>query len=415
MKEKLRIIVGGLVGQFPLGGVAWDYFHYCMALHELGHDVYYHEDTWVWPFDPVKRYPTDDPDFSVRFIRDFFDTYAPELSSKWHYVLLHDKSFGMTRAAFDEVAKTADIFLNVSGACFFPDNLSPKCVKVFMDTDPGYNQIMLHEKFAWSEHVERWCKQVAAHDRHLTYAENIYADDCVIPRMDFDWQPTRPVVSLKPWAQVRDANPPPGAPFTTVMTWDWFRGKLLWKGVEYGQKVPEYDKFHDLPRRVPEVPLALAIGGHKTPYEKVKEDGWVTLDAYTATGTPQSYLKFIGDSLGEWSVAKNVYVATRSGWFSCRTACYLAAGRPAVVQDTAWSRYVPSGNGIIAFNTMDQAVAGVKEVSENWPRHRAAAYDVAREYLAPDKVLPPMIEAIYSPRRAKPTSPGPIPPSRCPT
>jgi hypothetical protein len=411
MTQKLRIIVGGLVGQYPLGGVAWDYFHYCLALHELGHDVYYHEDTWVWPFDPVKRHPTDDSDFTVRFIRDFFNTYAPQLAGKWHYMLLHDKSFGMTRAAFDEVARTADIFLNVSGACFFPDNLNPKCVKVFMDTDPGYNQIMLHERFAWSENVERWCAQVANHDRHLTYAENIYADDCVIPRMDFDWQPTRCVVSLAPWEKVRHKKPPADAAFTTVMTWNWFGGKLLWKGVEYEQKVIEYDKFHDLPRRVPDVPLSLAIGGAKTPYEKVRADGWRTLDAYTETGTPQSYLKFIGDSLGEWSVAKNVYVGTNSGWFSCRTACYLAAGRPGVVQDTAWSRYVPSGAGVIAFTTIDEAIAALREVAGNWERHHLAAYEIAREYLAPDRVLPPMIEAIFAAKRQHPDKPGPIPPS----
>ncbi len=409
--RKLRIIVGGLVGQFPLGGVAWDYFHYVMALHELGHEVYYHEDTWVWPYDPVKRYPTDDPQFSVNFIKGFFDAYAPELSERWHYMLLHDKSFGMTREAFDEVARTADVFLNVSGACFFPDNLNPKCVKVFMDTDPGYNQIMLHEKFAWSENVERWCAQVAAHDRHLTYAENIYGGDCVIPRMDFDWQPTRCVVSLAPWREARAAPPPDNASFTTVMTWDWFRGRLLWQGTDYGTKVPEYDRFHDLPRRT-DVPLALAIGGHKTPFEQIKQDGWRTLDAYKQTGTPESYLKFIGDSLGEWSVAKNVYVATRSGWFSCRTACYLAAGRPAVVQDTGWSRFVPSGEGLIAFATMEEAIDGLKRIMDDPSRHRRAAYEIAREYLAPDRVLPAMIDAIYASPRSRPTTPGPLPHSK---
>lgn len=410
-QNKLRIIVGGLVGQFPLGGVAWDYFHYCLGLAELGHEVYYHEDTWVWPYDPVKRYPTDDPNYTVNFIKDFFDAYAPHLADKWHYVLLHEKHFGMTEEAFNEVARTADIFLNVSGACFFPDHLNPRALKVFMDTDPGYNQIMLHEKFSWSEHVERWCKQVAAHDRHLTYAENIYAPDCVIPRMDFDWQITRPVVSLGPWQQFRTAAPPPDSSFTTVMTWDYFRGELLYKGVNYRTKVPEYEKFHDLPRRVPEIPLALAIGGHKTPIEQIKADGWRIIDAQTATLTPSSYLKFIGDSRGEWSVAKNVYVDTHSGWFSCRTACYLAAGRPAVVQDTGWSRYVPSGRGLIAFTSIDEAIAGLNELAGNYPAHSQAAYEIARDYLAPDEVLPPMIEAVYASPRRQPFQPGPIPPS----
>jgi hypothetical protein len=393
--EKLRIIVGGLVGQFPLGGVAWDYFHYVLGLHELGHDVYYHEDTWVWPYDPVQRTPTDSPDYTARFIGEFFNRYAPALSDRWHYLLLHDKSFGMTRDRFDEVARTADIFLNVSGACFFPDELSPRCLKVFLDTDPGYNQIMLHERFAWSEHVDRWCAQVAAHDRHLTYAENIFGPDCLVPRMNFDWRPTRCVVTLPPWSAIRNTPPAPDAPFTTVMTWDWFRGELRHNGVVYGTKVPEFEKFCDLPSRTRQ-PLLLAVGGHKAEPQKIRSMGWPLADAHAATLTPQAYQRFIADSFGEWSIAKNVYVGTRTGWFSCRTACYLAAGRPAVVQDTAWSRYVPSGRGVIAFNTMEECLGALDEVRAHPRQHQVAAYEVAREYLAPDRVLTPMIQAIQS-------------------
>jgi hypothetical protein len=399
--QKLRIIVAGLVGQFPLGGVAWDYFHYLLGLAELGHDVYYHEDTWCWPFDPINRCPATGFETSVNFIRDFFNEFAPHLAKKWHYVVLHEQHFGMTESEFTEIEKTADIFLNVSGASFFPANLSPNCVKVFMDTDPGYNQIMLSEKFAWSENVERWCKMVADHDRHLTYAENIHGSDCVIPKLDFDWRTTRCVVSLPSWARIRAQAPPPNAPITTVMTWDWFRGKLIYRGVEYANKATEFEKFHDLPHRLPreiDLNLALAVGGVKTPHEELRRDGWQLLDAHASTLKPGSYQKLIADSAAEWSVAKNVYVATRSGWFSCRTACYLAAGRPAVVQDTGWSKFVPSGRGVIAFSTMEQAVAGLKEISANSAAHRDSAYEIAREYLAPDRVLPQMIDAIYDAR-----------------
>ena len=137
----------------------------------------------------------------------------------------------MSAEKFAEVARTADVFLNVSGACFIPEALGSNCLKVFMDTDPGYNQIMLSEKFAWSQNVERWCQSVADHDRHLTYAENIYGTDCLVPRMDFDWRPTRCVVTLPEWESVR--NTPAGSDLTTIMTWDWFRGKLEQNGREY--------------------------------------------------------------------------------------------------------------------------------------------------------------------------------------
>ncbi len=404
--QKLRIIVGGLVGQFPLGGVAWDYFHYVLGLHQLGHDVYYHEDTWVWPFDPIKRYPTDDPGHTAGFIKKFFDDYAPQLSEKWHYRLLHDKAFGMSVERFDEIARSADIYLNVSGACFFPDSLSPRCVKVFLDTDPGYNQIMLQERHAWSANIDRWCDQVRSHDRHLTYAENIYGDDCLVPRMGFDWRPTRCVATLAEWAAIKDAPPADSSPFTTIMTWDYFKGALTCDGVEYRTKVYEFERFAEIPRNT-DAPLQVAIGGHKTPVEELKAAGWELADAHSSTLTPQSYQRFIAESLGEWSVAKNVYVAMHTGWFSCRTACYLAAGRPAVVQNTAWTRFLPSDAGLLAFDTMEQAVDGLNRVRTDYARHRDKAYAVAREFLAPDRVLPPMIDAIFaSSHTTAPLAPG---------
>jgi len=408
--KKLRIIVGGMVGQFPLGGVAWDYFHYCLGLAELGHDVYYHEDTWVWPHDPVKGYATDDPTYTVNFIKSFFDTYAPHLSTKWHYQLLHEKSYGMTREQFDEVCRTADVFLNVSGACFVPDELNPKAIKVFMDTDPGYNQIVMHERPAWSQNVDRWVEQVMAHDRHLTYAENIYAPDCVIPRMGIDWQPTRCVATLASWDSVRNTPPAADAAYTTIMTWGYFKGPLTYKGVTYDSKAPEFAKCFDLPKHA-NVPLAVAVAGHTAPTQDIIDNGWRLIDGWSATMKVSDYVKFIADSAGEWSIAKNVFVATRSGWFSCRTACYLAAGRPAVVQDTAWSKYVPSGEGIIAFSTKEEAVEALKRVAADPIRHRKAAYEIAREYVAADKVLPPMLEAIFATPRKNPTTPGAIPPS----
>jgi hypothetical protein len=177
------------------------------------------------------------------------------------------------------------------------------------------------------------------------------------------------------------------------MTWDYFRGKLIHNGVRYGTKVEEYEKFHDLPRRVT-MPLALAVGGEKAPLSQIAADGWQTLNAHSATLTPSSYQQLIQQSAGEWSVAKNVYVATHSGWFSCRTACYLAAGRPAVVQETGWSRFVPSGKGLFAFSNMEEAINGLNQIAADPMTHRAAAYEIAREYLAPDRVLPDMIASI---------------------
>jgi hypothetical protein len=385
----LRIIVAGMVGQYPFGGVAWDYLHYCLGMAELSHDVVYHEDTGCWPFDPALGHLSDDPRPSVAVLDDFFRRFAPQLSRRWHYQL-NGVSHGMTRQAFDAAAASADLFLNVSGASAIPDRLNGHCVKVFLDTDPGYNQFVLSERYPWAGHAERWAALVAAHDLHFTYAENLGGADCPIPTLGYDWRPTRPVVSLPAWAAVRATPIAAAAPFTTVMTLGYFPGPVTYRGVLYDAKAVEFDRFLSLRRRTA-VPIELLVTGDKVPPEPIRAAGWHLGDATAATRTAADYQAVIARSAGEWSVAKNVYAATNSGWFSCRTACYLAAGRPAVVQETGWSRFVPGGAGVIPFSTVDEAVAGLEAVAANPERHRAAAYEVAREYLSADRVLPRLL------------------------
>ena len=395
--ESLRVIVTGLVGLHPVGGVAWDYLQYVLGLARLGHDVYYHEDTWCWPYHPVERRHTDDGSYSAAYLRDFFGRYAPELRGRWHYLHLHETSFGMSRAAFDEVAASADIFLNVSGACMLPERLSPRCVKVFVDTDPGYNQIVLSERFAWSENVERWCASVAAHDEHFTYAENIDSARCAVPRLGFEWKATRMPIVLEPWDRLARASAPPGAPWTTVMTWNAFKGRLTYRGVEYRSKDCEFEKLIDLPGRLP-APVKVAVGGVNAPLHRLAACGWQVVDGPSASLTPGHYQGFIAGSRGELSPAKHVYVAMRTGWFSCRSACYLAAGRPVVVQDTGFAAGLAAGVGIVPFSVAEEAAAAIAEVEGSYARHARAAREIAREYFDSSRVLRRLIEQTWSAR-----------------
>jgi hypothetical protein len=395
MSSKLRIIVTGLVGLYPVGGVAWDYLQYVIGLDRLGHDVYYHEDTWSWPYHPLKKTSTSDGSYSAKFIGEFFDRYAPDLADRWHYFHLHETSFGMDRAAFDEVAKTADLFLNVSGGCALPEKLSSKCVKVFLDTDPGYNQIMLKERFDWSENVERWCESVSAHDHHFTYAENIHENDCLVPKLDFDWKTTRMPVVIDLWESMAKNPTTVKAPWTTIMTWNAFKGKLVYEGIEYKSKGEEFEKVICLPDKVA-LPLKVGVGGINAPLDRLACFGWQVADGPSVTTTPKDYQKWIGDSRGEFSTAKNVYVAMRSGWFSCRSACYLAAGRPVVVQDTGFSKILPVGKGVLPFGTLDEAVASIHEAERNYSLHAKAALAIAREYFDSRKVLCQLIEDLHT-------------------
>ena len=420
MTSTLRIIVTGLVGLYPVGGVAWDYLQYVVGLSKLGHDVYYFEDTWNWPYHPIEKQYTDDGTYSAQYIRNFFDRYAPELNDHWHYFHLHETSFGMTKSEFDNVVESADLFLNVSGACLIPDNLSPHCIKVFLDTDPGYNQIVFKERFPWSENVDRWCRNVEAHDQHFTYAENIYGDDCSIPRLGFDWKTTRMPIITESWhSPVAEINSSERLPWTTVMSWNAFKGKLIYQGKEYKSKDIEFEKLISLPERA-NVPFLIAVGGITTrwkwfelnnwqivsrflsemarskKFKQLASSGWEVADGPSLTLTPQQYHQLISDSRGEFSVAKNVYVAMRTGWFSCRSACYLAAGKPAVVQETGFGSVLPTGEGIVSFSTLEEAVAAIELVESDYERHAKAARAISEEYFDSDKILNQLIEDAFT-------------------
>jgi hypothetical protein len=390
--SKLRIIVSGLAALHPVGGMAWHYFQYVIGLSRLGHEVCYHEDTWTWPYDPQKNANSNEGDYSAVFIRDYFNTYAPELSNSWHYLHLHEKSFGMSMKQFEEFAKTADIFFNISGANFIPQELSSQCVKVFVDTDPGYNQVLLSEKFEWSKFVDRWAGLVAEHDVYFSFGENINGHDCTIPKLGWTWHTTRMPVVLDLWS-TRTMSSAHCKDWTTVMSWKVFKGPVIYNGTEYGDKSVEFDKILTLPKRA-NISAVLALGGGKSPTEVLQENHWQLLDAPSATKSALDYQKLIWGSRGEISIAKNIYVAMRTGWFSDRSACYLASGKPVILQDTGFSNTLPVGRGLMAFNSLDEAVAAVNYIEADYQLHSRAAIEIAREEFDSNKVLGRMLSVI---------------------
>ncbi|MBV8778305.1 MAG: glycosyltransferase family 1 protein [Alphaproteobacteria bacterium] len=392
--QRLRIIVAGMAAQYPVGGVAWDYLQYPIGLARLGHDVVYHEDTWCWPYDPLQRSMTDDRSYSSAYLDDFFACYAPELSDRWHYLHLHEESCGMSRPTFDAFARSADMFLNVSGGSFFPDSLSPHCRKVFLDSDPGYNQIILSERPAWSENVDRWCAGVHAHDCHFTYAENFGHPECTMPAAGIAWKKTRMPVVPELWP-ARPEVVTAASPWSTVMTWNVFKGKLEYGGAEYRGKAGEFAKVAGLPRRTGRA-YRVAVGGTEAPLPALAAEGWQAEDGPTATLTPQAYQDYIAGSRGEVSVAKQVYVALRTGWFSTRSACYLAASRPVVVQDTGFGNVLPTGRGVHAFTTADEAAAAIETVEANYQAEMRGAREVAVAYFDARAVLRGLIEDAFS-------------------
>src|SRR5580704_4285557 len=259
--SSLRIIVTGLVGTIPVGGVAWDYLQYAIGLARLGHDVVYHEDSGIWPYHPIENQLVDTANYSADYIARFFQTYAPELAECWHYRHLGAKSFGLSESEFQNFAKSADLYLNVSAANPLPPALNSRCITAFLDTDPGYNQIVLSERPSWLANIDRWAEEFHRYDRYLTYAEKIGREDCLVPQIGVDWITTRMPIVLGLW---RDRGPPPnGASWSSVLTWHRFRGPLVYRGHEYGSKDIEFVKIASLPGKT-SARLKIALGGAAT-------------------------------------------------------------------------------------------------------------------------------------------------------
>ena len=397
----MRIIVTGLVGQYAFGGVAWDYLQFVEGFRQLGHDVFYLEDTEMWPYDPIKNTISEDCTYNVNYLRGVMEKFG--LAGRWIYRSAPDASYhGHTEAEAKELCATADIYLNVSGCGWLrPEYLAIPC-KVFLDSDPMFTQVALLS--GKQDVIER----IRAHDRHFTFAENIGAPDCRVPDAGFHWIPTRQPIVLDWWLPLEGQAPArPNAPesgsagaepstprdvFTTVMNWVSYKG-CEYNGETWGQKDVEFLKFVDLPQRTTQkFEIAMGMGpGMKRPTEMLQQKGWQIIEPAEHLPDPWTYREYLRRSKGEWSVAKEGYVKSRSGWFSCRSACYLALGRPCVLQDTGWSNVYPTGRGLFAFRTMDEVLTAINAINADYAAHSRAARELAEQMFDARNVLADLI------------------------
>ena len=247
--------------------------------------------------------------------------------------------------------------------------------RVFIDTDPVFTQLGIAKGEGWYVDFFR------QFDHLFTFGANIGTAACDVPTGGFTWHKTWQPVVTELWQSA--APPPPGDAFTTVMTW-----KIESFADVDGNKDREFVKFIDLPSKTRQ-PFELAINGPQT---LLRQYGWKTVDAMGVSRSLWDYRDFIQRSKAEFGVAKHGYVAHRSGWFSDRTECYLAAGRPAVVQDTGWSAHLPSGTGLIPFSTPEEALDGLDRVAADWPLHSRRASAIASECFEASRVLRPFLD-----------------------
>ncbi len=384
----MRVVVTGLVATYPVGGVAWDYLQYVQGFHALGCDVYYLEDTGQWVYDPVAQTFTADATDGVRYLARALVGLDPKLGGRFA-VRAADGSFhGLDERAVARLCAGTDLFLNLSGSCWLREPYRAARVKAYVDTDPGYSQAKIAAVDAGTadDDTRFSVDLIRRHDVFFTLAEHIGAPDCLVPPCGLAWHPTRQPIVLANWP----VRPPPAdGVFTTVMSWKIEPRPPEIGGRRLGGKDVELERFLDLPARTPER-LEVALAG-PAPRERIAAAGWRVIDAHGVSATMTDYRDYIVRSRGELSVAKSAYVATRSGWFSTRSASYLACGRPVVVQDTAWPAHIPPGPGLHAFSTAEEAVAALAVIRADYGRAARHAREVAEACFAAEDVCARLI------------------------
>lgn len=402
MSERLKIVVGGFLGLTPGGGVAWDYVQWPLGFAELGHEVLYVEDTRLWPvYEAVNDRGCHS---NVERIKSVMD--AVGLHGRWAYRdEMSGECFGMPLAKLQEFCRSADMFVNVSCSTYMRDEYVSIPVRALVDSDPMFTQIQYSVEDSFTSQKAGIRDLFAQHTHFFTFGENIGAPDCRIPDCGVPWIAIRQPVSMKHW----EVSPVPtnsGVPFTTLMNWS--AGKdLVFGGESWGQKSASLMKYLRLPERVERIPLAIAVGqtsGPAFPADLFCSAGWSVLDPEVCAPDWRTYQRFLAESRGEFSVAKQTYVKARTGWFSCRSACYLACGRPVIAQDTGWSRYVPSGIGLIAFENVEEASSALIEVSRDLQTHGTAARRLAEEHFSAEKILNNMLQQAADSPSAMPCS-----------
>lgn len=380
IQQPKSLLVVGTLASNPYAGMAWMHMQIAAGLRRLGHDVYYFETTASWPYDPIRSTHINDSDYALPYLKRVAESFG--LGERWAYRRSYsDKAwFGLSRTKAEELLAHADAVLNVAGATRFAEEGIKIGRLVYFGTDPGHHEI------AFAQGDESVRTLIEEHDDYVTYGENIGSSDCPIPPLPHFRSRARQPVLLDLWKDGAPSKPE----FTTVGNWRQTGCDIRFANeIYHWSKHHEFLKFIDLPGRIGQ-PIELATGLANLSddeREMLESNGWRLLDALPFTTDPWPYRDYVRSSHGEFTVAKDLNVRLRSGWFSERSACYLAAGRPVITQDTGFGKFIPTGEGLFSFNRMDEIVAAFDAINSDYQRHSRAARAIAEEYFRAETVL----------------------------
>lgn len=370
--KKIIITSSWGAGYLEGGGMQWLNLHYIAGLRALGFEVF-----WLDVLGPPKK----GAQRSVEGMVDGFRMQCEQFDLGDHWAVLYDnhKTFGMTERSLHSLCGDSALLINLCGALKDNELLRRIQRRAYFDLDPGFTQI-------WAQD---WDMDLSKHNLFFTIGLNVGQPDFGIPSRGIEWQAFLPPIALEYWPVQTDIN---AANFTTIGQW---RGQYaVWNDEIYGPKSEEFLKFVELPCKTPQsIELALLI--HETETDDLaalRKNNWQLVHPHEAAGGRDGFRSYIQRSRAEFSVAKQGYVKTQSGWMSDRTACYLASGRPVLVQDTGFGRHLPTGRGLLSFTTLEEAIQGIESINADYTAHSVAARKLVEEKFAAPKVLQSILD-----------------------
>lgn len=378
----VRVVVAGAIARSPIhaGGCTWAFLQYVLGFRQLGCEVLYVEHLDRSDCIDAEWQPTTfAASANVALVTALIARHNLDGGAA---LLLRDGDewVGLPRREVAAWAAGADLFVNLSGRFHLAEILRAPRRRVYVDLDPGFTQIWQAQYGA--------DMNLTGHDAYVSVGLNLGRADCRVPTLDLPWRPLCPPVVRAEWQPVAER----GEAYTTVADWRGY-APIEWEGVWYKQKSDEFLRFIELPERVPcPLEICLAIHPDEPDLPRLRRHGWRLSEPRVHAVDSEAYRAYVRRSRGELSVAKHGYVVGRTGWVSDRTACYLAAGRPAIVQDTGIRAHLPVGEGLLVFATVDEAAAALATVEADYARHARAAAALAARHFDSDHVLAELLD-----------------------
>ena len=380
---KGKIIVFGILFFYPLAGVTYQFLHYLIALRRLGYDPYYVEDSARWIYDPQLNDMSPDATGNIQMVLPALEKHG--FADRWCFRGKYEGGgcFGLAESDLNQLYREADGFLNVTGAQEIRDEHRAVRRRIYVESDPFVAQV----KLATGD--RGMIDLLAAHDTHFSFGENLGAADCTVPTGMFTWLATRQPVVLDLWT----GKPLGGDVYNTITTWHNKGKDIDWQGERwYWTKDREFEKFLAVPGQRPSLQFELAATVNAEVRERLLQHGWRQRDSLEISRDADGYRHYIQGARAEFTVARDQYVRPRTGWFSDRTACYLAAGRPVITQETGFSRNLPSGQGLFGFQTMEEVLRAIDCIESDYAGHCRAAREVAAEHFDATKVVGSLLQ-----------------------